>query len=101
MIILKLCDSNIGWLLQLIRFSREEQALFNASGSFNYVSCGSLYIFLVLIYHSLKVKQKIRQIFAHVAKSIHFHLFRFINVAAITFILTVYLTPFKNFMYEF
>ena len=36
--------------------------------------------------------------FDHVAKSIHFHLFMFIKVAAIIFILTVYLTPFRNFI---
>ena len=45
MIILKLCDSNTVLLLQLRRFSGEEQALCSASESFNYVNGGRLYIF--------------------------------------------------------
>ena len=64
MIILKLRDSNSVWLLQLRRFSGEEQALCSDSESFNYINGGRLYIFLddlhfakrrVFIYHSLKV----------------------------------------------
>ena len=38
------------------------------------------------------------QIFDNVAKSINFNLFMFINIAAIIFILTVYLAPFRNFI---
>ena len=45
MIILKLYDGNTVWLLELRRFSWEEQTLFSASESFNYVSGGRLYIF--------------------------------------------------------
>ena len=45
MIILKLCDSNSVWLLQLKRFSGEEQALYSDSESFNYINGGRLYIF--------------------------------------------------------
>ena len=43
MIILKLL--NTVWLLQLRRFSEEEQALCSASESFNYINVGRLYIF--------------------------------------------------------
>ena len=62
MIILKLL--NTVWLLQLRRFSGEEQALCSASESFNYINGGRLYIFEMIyilpnvgffIYHSLKV----------------------------------------------
>ena len=43
MIILKLL--NTVWLLQLITFSGEEQALCSASESFNYINGGRLCIF--------------------------------------------------------
>ena len=43
MIILKLL--NTVWLLQLRRFSGEEQALSSASESFKYINGGRLYIF--------------------------------------------------------
>ena len=45
MIILKMCDSNTVWLLQLRRFSGEEHALCSASESFNNINAGRLYIF--------------------------------------------------------
>ena len=45
MIILKLCNPNTVWLLQLRRFSGEEQALCSASESFDFVNGGRLYIF--------------------------------------------------------
>ena len=48
MIILKLCDSNTVWLLQLRRFSEEEQALWSATESFNYINGGKLYIFEIV-----------------------------------------------------
>ena len=43
MIILKLL--NTVWLLQLRRFSGEEQDLCSASESFNYINVGKIYIF--------------------------------------------------------
>ena len=48
------------------------------------------------IYCNLKVNQNTLQISDGVAKSIHFHLFMFINVTAIIFILYVY--PFCQFI---
>ena len=46
MIILKLL--NTMWLLQLRRFSEEEQALCSASEYFNYINVGRLYIFDII-----------------------------------------------------
>ena len=45
MIILKLCDSNTVWLLQLRGFPGEEEALCSASEFCNYINGGRLYIF--------------------------------------------------------
>ena len=45
MIVLKLGDSNTKWLLQLRRFSGEDQALRSASEFFNYINGRRLYIF--------------------------------------------------------
>ena len=45
MIVLKLRDSNTKWLLQLRRFSGEDQALRSVSENFNYIHGRRLYIF--------------------------------------------------------
>ena len=63
MIILKLGDSNTVWLLQIRRFSGEDQTLCRANEFFNYINGRRLYIFEMIyilpnmgfLYHSLKV----------------------------------------------
>ena len=45
MIILKLGDSNTVWLLQIRRFSGEDQPLCSASEFFNYINGHRFYIF--------------------------------------------------------
>ena len=45
MIILKLGHSNTVWLLQLRRFSEEDQPVCSASEFFNYINGHRLYIF--------------------------------------------------------